>query len=108
MMEKTTMDDLKIMESALEGFQTKARSKFIQGIKEHNSDGKHGLSRMKSKERIQESMNEVIDLWFYLFTELMTIEREERFDRESLRDEYHDEIHEAKERREDGYGFRDE
>ena len=102
------MDDLKIMESALKGFQTKARSKFIQGIKEHNSDGKHGLSRMKSKERIQESMNEVIDLWFYLFTELMTIEREERFDRGALRDEYHDEIHEAKERRDNHYGFRDE
>lgn len=65
-MRGTQYDDAKLMEKALEEFQQKARSKFIDGIFEHNPDGTKGMCRMSFEDRIKNAKEEVIDLWFYL------------------------------------------
>ena len=98
--------DEELMDFALKEFQLKAKAKFKQGIKEHNPNGDKGLARMTSKQRIRSSMEEVMDLWFYLFAELMKIDEEAKFERESLLAEYHDELNESRERsRGNGWKF---
>jgi len=59
------MTDEEIMEDALKGFALMGRDKFVKGIKEHNRDGKRGLSKMKTKDLVRAVQEEVIDLWFY-------------------------------------------
>jgi hypothetical protein len=61
------MRDEKLMEDALEKFQSEAKSKFMKGILEHNPNGDKGLSRMHLLQKIDACKEEVIDLWFYLY-----------------------------------------
>lgn len=61
------MRDEKLMENALEKFQSEAKSKFMKGILEHNPNGDKGLSRMHLLQKIDACKEEVIDLWFYLY-----------------------------------------
>ena len=72
------MKDEILMDFALKEFQSKAKAKFEQGIKEHNPSGDKGLERMTSRQRIESSMEEVMDLWFYLFAELSKINESEK------------------------------
>lgn len=64
----TQKDDLQLMVHALEQFNKKAEKKFIAGIKEHNSDGKHGMHLMDIEKSLEAVQEEVIDLWFYIIT----------------------------------------
>ena len=63
------MPDEQIRDKALFEFQLRAAKKSNAGIREHNSDGTKGLSRMATLERIRSAQDEVMDLWFYLYTE---------------------------------------
>jgi hypothetical protein len=63
------MTDEQIRDKALLEFQLRAAKKFNAGIREHNPDGTKGLSRMATLERIHSAQDEVMDLWFYLYTE---------------------------------------
>jgi len=61
------MKDEEMMENALAKFADEARTKFMEGIREHNPDGTKGLSRMRLLQKIDSCKEEVIDLWFYLY-----------------------------------------
>ena len=63
------MTDEQIRDKALFEFQLRAAKKFNAGIREPNPDGTKGLSRMATLERIRSAHDEVMDLWFYLYTE---------------------------------------
>ena len=62
----TQFDDAKLMDKALKEFADSARTKFLNGIKEHNPDGDRGMCKMSFEDRIKAAKEEVIDLWFYL------------------------------------------
>jgi len=62
----TQFDDAKLMDKALKEFADSARTKFLNGIKEHNPDGNRGMCKMSFEDRIKAAKEEVIDLWFYL------------------------------------------
>jgi hypothetical protein len=64
----TQNDDKELMEEALQEFQGRARSKFIDGIFEHNPNGDKGICKMSFEDRIKNAKEEVIDLWFYLIS----------------------------------------
>ena len=63
------MTDEQIRDKGLAAFASRAAEKFNAGIREHNPDGSKGLSRMATLERIYAAQDEVMDLWFYLYTE---------------------------------------
>ena len=65
-MKGTQFDDAKLMDKALKEFADSARTKFLNGIKEHNPNGDRGMCKMSFEERIKAAKEEVIDLWFYL------------------------------------------
>lgn len=60
------LTDEEIMEDALMDFAYYAKDKFMKGIKEHNSDGTKGLSRMSTQNLIKSIKDEIIDSWFYV------------------------------------------
>ena len=62
----TQFADAKLMDKALNEFADSARTKFLNGIKEHNPRGDRGMCKMSFEERIKAAKEEVIDLWFYL------------------------------------------
>ena len=72
----TQKDDKRLMETALQEFQDRARKKFIDGIFEHNPEGDKGMRKMSFEDRIKNAKEEVIDLWFYL-TSLQTHDKDE-------------------------------
>ena len=61
------MNDHELMENALAKFSSEARTKFMEGIREHNPDGTKGLSKMRLLQKIDACKEEIIDLWFYLY-----------------------------------------
>jgi hypothetical protein len=63
------MTDEQIRDRGLQEFAARASKKFNAGIREHNPCGTKGLSRMATLERIHAAQDEVMDLWFYLYTE---------------------------------------
>ena len=63
------MTDEQIRDKGLAEFKLRATRKFNAGIREHNPDGTKGLSRMATLERIHAAQDEVMDMWFYLYTE---------------------------------------
>lgn len=73
----TQNEDKELMERALGEFQKRARSKFIDGIFEHNPEGDKGICKMSFEDRIKNAKEEVIDLWFYL-TSLQTHDKDEQ------------------------------
>jgi len=62
----TQKDDLNLMNLAIESFKVKARSKFIDGIFEHNPNGKKGMHLMDNNKCIESIQEEIVDLWFYV------------------------------------------
>ena len=63
------MTDEQIRDKGLAEFAFRAAKKFNAGIREHNPDGTKGLSKMATLERIHSAQDEVMDMWFYLYTE---------------------------------------
>jgi len=60
------MKDENLMELALVQFKKRARSKFLQGVQEHNPNGDKGLENMTLSQKVKACQEEVMDLWFYL------------------------------------------
>ena len=67
------MTDEQIRDKGLAAFASRAAEKFNAGIREHNPDGSKGLSRMATLERIRAAQDEVMDMWFYLYTEELAV-----------------------------------
>ena len=62
----TQIDDVMLMNNAVEEFNERFTHKFMQGILEHNPDGDKGMVKMSIDQKIKEAKNEVLDLWAYL------------------------------------------
>ena len=62
----TQIDDVMLMNNAMEEFKERFTNKFMTGILEHNPDGDKGMVKMSIDEKIKEAKNEVLDLWAYL------------------------------------------
>ncbi len=67
------MTDEQIRDKGLAEFAFRAAEKFNAGIREHNPDGTKGLSKMATLERIRSAQDEVMDMWFYLYTEELSV-----------------------------------
>lgn len=62
----TQIDDVMLMNNAIEEFKDRFTKKFMQGIMEHNPDGDKGMIKLTIDQKIKEAKNEVMDLWAYL------------------------------------------